>query len=235
VKDRVTPSIDCSGERLHRRGYRTDVEAAPLRETLAAAMGELAESLAARSGRPIRELWDPFCGSGVLPLEWLRRAHGVLPGGERTFAFETWPTHDRAAYEAHKRTALDAARVASDARAFGSDIDPKAIQSARSNAERSRLAAHAAFTVADYEHALTEIPSGAAVLSNPPYGKRIGSADRSRSLFTSLARALGKRKDLGPVILACPDPRWLPARDGWKTLVKTSHGGVPLSFVGLSR
>lgn len=235
VRDRVTPSIDCSGERMHRRGYRTDVEAAPLRETLAAAMVELLESLAAGRGHPIGELWDPFCGSGVLPLEWLRRAHGVLPGAERTFAFEAWPTHDQAAYEAHKRAALDAARVASAARAYGSDIDPKAIQSARNNAERSGLAAYATFTAADYAKALTEIPSGAAVLSNPPYGKRIGSADRSRKLFTSLARAIATRKDLGPVVLACPDPRWLPERDGWKALVKTSHGGVPLSFVGLSR
>src|SRR5690606_4141691 len=69
VKDWVTVSVDASGERLHKRGYRTHVEDAPLRETLAAAAARMLGGL---SPAPISQVWDPFCGSGVLGLEWLQ-------------------------------------------------------------------------------------------------------------------------------------------------------------------
>jgi putative N6-adenine-specific DNA methylase len=245
--DVVTPSIDSSGDRMHLRGYRTHVERAPLRETLAASMVQLLDGLVRRTAQPSTAqpgtaqpgttdpstaLWDPFCGSGVLPLEWLRHASGVLPGAERAFAFETWPTHDAATWQRHKDDAIRAKHVAQDAHAWGSDLDAKAIASSRSNAERGHLLQHTTFWQADFKAALDRVPQGAAVLANPPYGKRIGSPERARGLFAELARTLDARPDLGPAVIACPNERWLDGKRSWEVLARTRHGGVPLLFVG---
>src|SRR5690606_10870428 len=118
-------------------------------------------------------------GSGVLPLEWLRRAHGRPPGAERGFAFEGWPAHQREAYQRHRLERLASRRRTTDAHAFGSDVDAKAVRRALANAERSGLAEHATFWQADFR-AGERVPEGAAMLSNPPYGKRIGDARLAR-------------------------------------------------------
>jgi putative N6-adenine-specific DNA methylase len=196
-------------------------------------MVELLETLANRTGSAPTRLWDPFCGSGVLPLEWLRRRHGVLPGSARPFAFESWPTHQRAAFGQFREEAVDAGRQAANAHAFGSDVDEKAVRSALGNAERSGVSEHATFWQADFR-APEGIPAAAAVLANPPYGKRIGNPQLTRRRLEELADLLQGRADLRPVVLACADPRVLLERGGWEVLARTRHGGVPLAFVGLS-
>lgn len=230
--DVVTPSIDTSGERLHRRGYRAHVEDAPLRETLAAAMVQLLEGFA--PSRTERVVWDPFCGSGVLPLEWLRFRAGHLPGAQRAFAFQSWPTFPAAEWEAHRRRALAGASTPTLDRALGSDLDAKAVLTATANAERAELQAVTRFWVADFRAAAAEVPVGAAVLTNPPYGKRLGSPERARLLYRQLQELLQARADLRPVVLACPDPTFLRRERGWKVLTKTRHGGLSLSFVALT-
>jgi putative N6-adenine-specific DNA methylase len=218
---------------LHQRGYRTHVERAPLRETLAAAMVQLLDSLARQHGKTLEHVWDPFCGSGVLPLEWLRRERGVPPGAERSFAFEAWPTHPHEDYAHYRQQRIKGPRAPGDVHALGSDIDAKAIRSAVHNAEQSGLLAHTTFWQADFREAVERIPEGTALLANPPYGKRIGSRTAARQRFVDLLGILDARPDLRPVVLACPDPHWLPGK-GWQLLVKTRHGGVPLFFLGLA-
>lgn len=232
ARDVVTPSIDSSGERLHQRGYRLFVEDAPLRETLAAAMVQCLERLATEE-QSVTRVWDPFCGSGVLPLEWLRHSLDVWPGEARAFAFESWPTHDRASWIRFREEVPHRSQL-TEAHAFASDIDEKAIASARSNAERTGLLPHLTLFASDFQQAVESIPPGTAVLGNPPYGKRLGSPAKARALYASLARLLSARRDLRPVLLACPDRSFLPANQTWQVLAKTRTGGFPLSFVGLA-
>jgi putative N6-adenine-specific DNA methylase len=241
VRDVVTPSLGSSGERLHKRGYRQHVEGAPLRETLAAAMVQLLSQQAVRKGASA--LWDPFCGSGVLPLEWLRRCRGQLPNGSRAFAFEQWPSHPTALWHEHRDAALlaSSAQLASapsdeGALAWGSDIDAKAVESARNNAERAGLLPNSRFLVGDFRRVIHEVPKGAAVLSNPPYGKRLGSVRDAQRLFRDFERLLRGRPDLRPVVLACPDRAFLGSEGlRWRLLAETRHGGLPLAIVTLER
>jgi putative N6-adenine-specific DNA methylase len=231
-RDVVVPSIDSSGDRLHQRGYRLHVEEAPLRETLAAGMVRALDSLAKRTSRSVTRVWDPFCGSGVLPLEWLRHQTGQLPGAEREFGFERWPTHDAEGWHEHRRAAFALPRPASPVHAFASDIDGKALESAKANAERTHQLARMTFRHEDFRKAIDSIPEGTAVLTNPPYGKRLGSPQDARRLFEGLSRLLEKREDLRPVVVACPDLRLLG--DRFEVLARTRNGGVPLAFVGLA-
>jgi putative N6-adenine-specific DNA methylase len=235
LRDEVTPSIDASGERLHRRGYRTHVERAPLRETLAAAMVQCLEGL---QSEPTSRLCDPFCGSGVLPLEWLERRNKRLPGARRTFAFERWPIHDAASWKAHREARILAADnlppAVSEARAFGSDIDTKAAAAARVNAEQGGHAASCEFGVADFRAALLAQAPGTAVLTNPPYGIRIGSERDAQRIYSQLDRALAARPDLRPVVISCVDRGFAQrATLPWRTLAETKQGGLSLLLLGL--
>jgi putative N6-adenine-specific DNA methylase len=222
VQDRVQPSVDASGERLHRRGYRTHVGEAPLRETLAAALAIELQSLA---GPHATAVWDPFCGSGTLLIEWLRLRAGIVPGATRHFAFEQWPTHDRKAYvewRAERRTAP----VLEGLTAIGSDHDERVLEAATGNAERAHVLPACRFLGGDLREAARVVPPGTAVLTNPPYGVRLdpGKAQRALSAFESL---LIERSDLRPVVMACGHPKFLArARLPWRTAFSFKSGGL---------
>ena len=139
------PSIstaDSSGEHLHRRGWRTDVARAPLRETLAAAM------VRASAWRPGEALVDPLCGSGTIVIEAALQALGVAPGLGRHFAFEDWPAHDAGAWEATRQAAAADRRNEVEVPILGSDRDAGAIDAAQANADRAGVGDAVEFTVA---------------------------------------------------------------------------------------
>ncbi len=98
--DTAQVSIDAGGHRLHRRGYRTHVAQASVRETLAAAVALQVLGGPSLKGAPPQVVWDPFCGAGTLGIEALQVARGRLAGEARRFSFETWPTHDEPAFHA---------------------------------------------------------------------------------------------------------------------------------------
>lgn len=232
MRDEVTTSIDASGERLHRRGYRTHVEKAPLRETLAAAMVRL---LAELGGDPTT-LCDPFCGSGVLPLEWLRWRAGDLPGADRTFAFEQWPIHATAAWEKFRAEAIAACDAAPQgiSHAVCADIDTKALSSARNNAISAGHERNVQFVLGDFKKTLKALPGAAAILTNPPYGVRLGTQKQAQTLYLDLDRVLSERVDLRPVVITCVDPAFQKrARLPWRKLAETEQGGLHLSLLGL--
>ncbi len=146
VGDRFTFSVDASGELLHRRGARTEIGAAPLRETLAAGV------LALAGWSPTEALCDPMCGAGTIPIEAASWALDRAPGLDRAFATARWPLFadhpelERASLEdARARAAAPPAAIV----VAGSDRDPKLIESARRNAARAGIGAHVAFTCAD--------------------------------------------------------------------------------------
>ena len=179
MKDVCELYLDCSGVPLYKRGYRADAGAAPLRETLAAAMVQLTHYRG-------RELFlDPFCGSGTLCIEAAWIARNRAPGLTRRFAAERWDC----AGEHWFREAREAARAREfhgDYTIIGSDNDPSALALARANAQKAGVEHLVRFERAD---ALTrDYPTAGILCANPPYGERMLEQEQARQLIRGLGR-----------------------------------------------
>lgn len=212
---RVTISIDASGEPLHRRGYRLQSAKAPLRE-------DLARALVMLSGWDrLAPLMDPMMGSGTIVIEAAMLAAGIPPGRGRTFAAETFPATDASALEA-LRTASTPATAPPAIR--GSDRDAGAVEIARANATRAGV--EVAFERAALASTLKDwtVP-GTTVVTNPPYGRRVGRGDL-RPLYQTLGRLVREHADW---TLAMVTPEGSPmARQvgiSWEKTCVTRHGG----------
>jgi putative N6-adenine-specific DNA methylase len=157
--------LDTSGDRLHRRGYRRDSSRAPLRETLAAAVLRLA------GYDPAEPLWDPMCGSGTFLIEAARRARGLAPGGERTFAFMAWSNFRESTWRHLVRQAQQRVRPDPPAPVVGLDRHPPALRAAAHNAARAGVT----LDLRPEDFFDLEPPGGPAGLAvlNPPYGRRL--------------------------------------------------------------
>lgn len=180
--DVFTISLDTSGELLHRRGYRTLDTGAPLRETLAAGVLQLAGWDGATP------LFDPTCGSGTLVIEAALLTAQRAPGRDRTFGFHGWPTFAPALWTKIKAEADAGARPLQPGLLFASDIDPAAIAVARHNAARAGVESAITWTVADARRAILPAGPPGLVLCNPPYGVRLASPQR---LYKELGRLAG--------------------------------------------
>jgi putative N6-adenine-specific DNA methylase len=177
--DLCTVSLDTSGAPLHRRAHKQFVGKAPLRETMAAAF------LWRMGFDGTQSVVDPMCGSGTIPLEAAEIALGLVAGRDRSFAFETMVGGARPAIEAPGGDA--------GGRFFGFDRDQGAVQGALKNAERAGVAGPCRFAcqkLSDLE--APEGPPG-IVLTNPPYGARIGNRKTLFGLYGSLGRVLSER------------------------------------------
>ncbi len=181
MKDQVSLCLDTSGEGLHKRGYRPAHNAAPLRETLAAAMVNLSRY----RGRD--DFVDPFCGSGTIPIEAALIAKNAAPGKNRRFAAMDWRTLDKRIWQA-EREAAAAKEFHGDYRILGTDIDPKAIAIAKENAARAGVAELVRFEVADARRFSRETERGVLV-TNPPYGERIGEKEEAEALYRAFGEA----------------------------------------------
>lgn len=184
-RDRATVSIDLSGDALHRRGWRLEQGAAPIKENLACAV-------LIRAGWPQRmrddALFDPLCGSGTLLIEGARMAADVAPGLERDYyGFLGWLGFDAPVWQALLDEARERARIGRESlslRFFGSDADRRVIEAARANASVAGVSAFVRFEVRALED-INEAPAPKGlVVSNPPYDARL-TAD------PGLYRALG--------------------------------------------
>ncbi|MFT3914066.1 MAG: RNA methyltransferase [Anaeromyxobacteraceae bacterium] len=183
----ATVSADAAGAPLYKRGWRARVGAAPLRETVAAAILRWA------GWDGTRPFLDPMCGSGTLAIEAALAACGIAPGVDREFAFERWPGHD-AARTADVRARL---RAGGTRRPVGvlaaSDRNAGALRLAMKNAEAAGVARELTFSRAD---AATVVPppGGPGLCAvNPPWGLRLdeGAADGWRALAALLPRLGG--------------------------------------------
>jgi putative N6-adenine-specific DNA methylase len=178
-RDQCTVSADASGELLHRRGYRQAVAKAPVRETLAAAM------LLGVGWDGEAPLIDPMCGSGTIPIEAALLARRIAPGLSRRFACMAWPGFDAPAWEQVIARAREAVRPRAPVPILGSDRDAGAIAAAAGNAERAGVADDIVWSRA----AISAIrpPAGPGwIVTNPPYGIRIGERRRLRDLFAQM-------------------------------------------------
>ncbi|MDR5867629.1 bifunctional 23S rRNA (guanine(2069)-N(7))-methyltransferase RlmK/23S rRNA (guanine(2445)-N(2))-methyltransferase RlmL [Halomonas koreensis] len=191
-RDRLTLGVDLSGDSLHRRGYRRDVGHAPLKENLAAALLVRAGWPAlAREGAP---LVDPLCGSGTLLIEAAMMAADMAPNLHRErFGFHGWAGHAPAVWrelrrEAEARASIGRKRCRS--RLFGFDQSPPALSAARANAMRAGIPALIAFDGARLESlsrpADLDPEARGLVITNPPYGERLGELPELVGLYASL-------------------------------------------------
>lgn len=221
--DLVQVSVDASGERLHRRGYRTHVGQAPLRETLAAATLRLLEG---RASTPLTNLWDPCCGSGTFLAEWLIPRLGWSGASVRRFAFENWPIHDGDAYANWVATRVRSVPSPLASRAYGSDKDPRCIDAARHNLAQANVLASCELFAEDFHTALERIPRNTAVVSNLPYGVRLVDTSSAARIFQALDAVLWSRKDLRPVVLLHTLTRLPSTRCRWQSLAAFANGGL---------
>ena len=184
--DHCTVSADSSGAHLHQRGYRTSVTEAPMRETLAAAL------ILASGWDRTSPLIDPFCGSGTIPIEAAMIAAGIAPGKSRRFRFMNWPGFRPQDWQRSHAAAVGSENLDAVPLIQGSDRSAAAIRAATANAERAGVAGVIQFQRLD---ALRADAVGATgwLVSNPPYGVRLGDADETRLLMTEFGRRLRQR------------------------------------------
>ncbi len=184
MKDNVSICLDTSGEGLHKRGYRPAHNAAPLKETMAAAMVKLSRY----RGRD--DFADPFCGSGTIPIEAALIARNIAPGINRSFSAMNWRIFDRRIWAQAREAARDR-EFHGNYNIVGSDIDPKAIAIACENAERAGVADVIRFEVADAA-AFDRRTERGVIVTNPPYGERIMEKEQAEQLYRSFGEAYRK-------------------------------------------
>jgi len=182
--DHCSISMDTSGEPLHKRGHKQAVNAAPMRETMAALF-------LFQCGYDGREpVLDPMCGSGTFVIEAAEIAARLNPGRGRTFAFERLATFDPEAWarmRAVRRAPLPAAGC------FGRDRDAGAIAMSRANAERAGVGTVAVFNQGAISDATPPTSTPGLVIVNPPYGNRLGDAGTLLPLYQALGSVLLRR------------------------------------------
>ena len=178
-----TISLDTSGELLHRRGFKAEVNKAPMRETLAALF------LRACGYDGQEAVFDPMCGSGTFVIEAAEIAAGLMPGRARSFAFEQVRGFDPEAWSAMK----SACPHRQPERMFlGQDRDEGAIRMSRANAERSGVADFTRFETGDARALKRPDTAPGLVIVNPPYGTRIGNRKALMGLYSALGLGLKK-------------------------------------------
>lgn len=176
-KNSVTMMIDTSGEGLHKRGYRRNSNAAPLKETLAASMCDLARIY------PDTQLFDPFCGSGTLLIEAALMATKTAPGLRRFFAAERFGFIPERVWREERTRAQDLILHNVDFRAQGFDIDKNAVELTLENAKKAGVSKYVKAAVADIRD-FTPPEERCLTITNPPYGERLLDVKAAEELYT---------------------------------------------------
>jgi putative N6-adenine-specific DNA methylase len=231
LHDRAVVSVDASGALLHLRGYRQAVAKAPLRETLAAAL------LLASGWDPAASLVDPMCGAGTIPIEGALMARRIAPGlagrdrEPRPYAFLQWPDFDERTWARVVDRARGEILPAPPSVIRGSDRDAGAVEAARANADRAGVADDIDFEVAPLS-ALRPPPGPGWLVTNPPYGVRVGESAGLRDLYAALGR-LARRDLPGWTLALLSADRRLEAQVGveWAEALRTRNGGIPVRVV----
>lgn len=185
LKDLATLTIDTSGSGLHKRGYRADAMIAPLKESLGAAMVELSY------WNKDRILFDPMCGSGTIPIEAALIARNIAPGLNRKFASEEWERIGKDRWKSARMEAYKAIDYDCMPQIYGSDIDPEAIEVAKENAIKAGVDDCITFEVKPCQEITMQGEYGCLV-TNPPYGERIGELKEVEQLYKSLGAIMAQ-------------------------------------------
>jgi putative N6-adenine-specific DNA methylase len=222
--DECTVSIDSSGALLHRRGYRLATAKAPMRETLAAAM------LSGWTGETA--LVDPFCGSGTIAIEAALIARHRAPGISRSFGFMQWPEYDSARWATVYEKAGAGEQSTIRVPIIAADRDAGGIAATRANAERAGV-------IEDIEiktQSISELEAPAThgwLVTNPPWGVRVGDQAKLRDLYARLGQVARKTLPGWHVAILAPEASSL-ARATQLPLtpaLRTVNGGIPVAIL----
>lgn len=178
--------IDTSGEALFKRGLRHSTGEAPLRENLAAGILHLS------GWKPGIPLLDPMCGSGTFLIEAAQMSLSIAPGARRSFAFEKLDNFDRPAWEAIRNTSLALQKSVSRLPIFGSDILGRAIETARKNLIEAGLEHAIELKQVNFLELSAPMPDG-IIVTNPPYGIRIGEEEELAALYPLIGDTLKQK------------------------------------------
>ena len=180
-KDVVSVMIDTSGVALHKRGYRPDAGAAPLRETLAAAL--------ALTARPREDtlIWDPTCGSGTIAIEAAMILENRAPGLGRSFAGESFPQIPQSLWKDARDAADAAIKRDAEFEVWASDIDEEILDVAYENALRAGVEEHLRIFQADVRE-IEKPDRRGSIVCNPPYGERLLTPEEAEALYREMGR-----------------------------------------------
>ena len=176
MKDQVTIMLDTTGHGLHKRGYRATSNAAPIKETLAAAMCDLARIY------PDTKIYDPFCGSGTILIEAALMAKKQAPGLRQHFAAERFSFVPENVWREQRAAAMDKILPNIEFEAHGYDIDPECVKLTLENAKKAGVEKYVTAEVRDVRD--FKLPEGRTlVITNPPYGERLLDIRAAEELY----------------------------------------------------
>lgn len=178
-KDKVTLTIDTTGDALHKRGYREVASKAPIRETLASGIMSLVP------WKPGRILVDPMCGSGTLLIEAAMIGVNMAPGLNREFISEKWRTQDKKIWTETRNDAISKIDNSKKFKIYGYDIDKKVIEIAKENAKIAFVDEYIEFNVLDATNFKSSDEYG-FIVTNPPYGERLEDKETVKNLYREL-------------------------------------------------
>lgn len=181
LKNRVSVYLDSSGEGLHKRGYRRNSNAAPIKETLAAGIVDLARI------RGDSVVCDPFCGSGTILIEAAYKALNIAPGLKRSFAAEKWNFIPSDVWSDERANAMAVIRKDTEFFAYGYDIDPECVALTQENCRKAGVRNRVEIRQADIRS--YENRAGTVTICNPPYGERLLELKEAEELY----RIMGQR------------------------------------------
>lgn len=194
LKDRAVLTIDTSGDALHKRGYRREQGEAPIKETLAASMLKLANY------DGTYPLYDPFAGSGTIAIEAAMMAMNIAPGSNRTFDSEKWDIIPEELWEDTRMKLEEEALYDREVVIRASDIDPQMIEVAKTNIQEIGLQDDIGLTVMDI-HDLTVEHEKVQVVTNPPYGERIGEAKAVEEMYRTVGSLMTRHPDMSVYLM----------------------------------
>jgi putative N6-adenine-specific DNA methylase len=217
----ITLYLDTSGEALFKRGWRLDTGDAPLRENLAAGLLRVA------GWKPGEVLFDPMCGSGTILAEAAQMLAGIPPGARRAFAFEKFNAHDAAAWRTMKGS-VKPNPLPAEPTIFGSDISGDMIVMARGNLQRAGIPFEVPLKQIEAQEVKPPSAQPGYLVTNPPYGERIGVRGDSRvdedemavAFFSAFGSTLKQRFAGWKVFLFTADlglPRLMRLKEARKT------------------
>jgi putative N6-adenine-specific DNA methylase len=213
TRDRVTLYLDTSGEPLYKRGFKPAAVEAPLKENLAAGILRLT------GWQPHEPLIDPMCGSGTFLIEAAQIALDIAPGLGRAFAFERFRHLDRTAWASVRNAAESRRQPPRRLRVYGSDVVGEQLRRTRVNLDAAGLGECVSLDRADF---LKRDPPAAegVLVTNPPYGVRVGEAEELAALYPQLGDVLKQRWSGWRCYLLSGDPA-LPKLIGLKASKRT--------------
>ncbi|QDS98568.1 bifunctional 23S rRNA (guanine(2069)-N(7))-methyltransferase RlmK/23S rRNA (guanine(2445)-N(2))-methyltransferase RlmL [Adhaeretor mobilis] len=194
VEDQASLDMDTTGHGLHRRGYRKLAAEAQLRETLAAALVQLS------FWKPGRPLVDPFCGTGTIVIEAAMQGRNLAPGRNRDFLAEQWPAISGEVWKVSREEAADLALPNLEETIIGWDKNAEVLSLARYHAEQAGVAGDIHFQQAEFID-LTSKRDYGCLITNPPYGERMGWDDEIEALYESMPEVFRRLKTWSHYVL----------------------------------